>query len=501
MKGLKLFSIILGISMFFFSCKKDFDYTDRLSHGTLQGANGECLPKNIHGTFKNGQTFTRDNYIDVHVNIDSVGSYEIATDTVNGYSFRGIGTLGVKGDNLVRLYGSGKPLSGGVNTFVIRYSGTFCTVSITVDGTVAPPAAPAAFTVTNTAGECSGATANGTYATGAILTAANTATIGVTVTTIGAYTISTPVVNGISFSKSGAFTTTGAQVITLTGSGTPIAPTTNNYTVTAGSSSCTFSVAVQSISSAAVFTLGGTPGVCTSAVPAGTFTVGTALTAANTLTVQVNVTAIGTYSISTNTVNGISFSKTGTFTAFGVQTVVLTGTGTPTAAGANSYTVTAGGNSCTFPITAVAGGGGGTSTNTASFNLDGVAKTFNVDGGAILDDSAGVYYLELGAFVSATSDESFYFYIDRPTVITAGTYSANSFASGDYVEGGYFDNALGEWYAFTDGTTQTGPLTVIITSITATRVQGTFQGIFRDNEGVGPGTKTITLGTFDFDIF
>lgn len=54
--------------------------------------------------------------------------------------------------------------------------------------------------------------------------------IDVNVTISGSYNISTPVVNGVKFSKSGTFTTTGVQTIELVGSGVP-----TDYTVGANS--------------------------------------------------------------------------------------------------------------------------------------------------------------------------------------------------------------------------------------------------------------------------
>jgi len=83
----------------------------------------------------------------------------------------------------------------------------------------------------------------------------------------------------------------------------------------------------------------------------GTYIVGTALTAANTAVINVNVTSPGIYNISTTTVNGISFSATGTFNITGPQQVTLNGTGTPTAAGTFNYPVSGGGNTCSFPVT------------------------------------------------------------------------------------------------------------------------------------------------------
>ena len=64
--------------------------------------------------------------------------------------------------------------------------------------------------------------------------------------------------------------------------------------------------------------------------------------------IQVNVATPGGYNISTNTGNGVSFSKSGAFTATGVQTIILTGSGTPVNAGLQNFTVTFGTSICTF---------------------------------------------------------------------------------------------------------------------------------------------------------
>jgi hypothetical protein len=102
-----------------------------------------------------------------------------------------------------------------------------------------------------------------------------------------------------------------------------------------------------------VNTLGGSPGNCTPAVFAGTYTKGVALTTTNTVTVQVNIGSVflgGVYAAVTNTVNGVSFSGFGTLP--GMQNLILTGTGTPTNSGAQTFTVTLGANlsTCTFSL-------------------------------------------------------------------------------------------------------------------------------------------------------
>lgn len=104
----------------------------------------------------------------------------------------------------------------------------------------------------------------------------------------------------------------------------------------------------------AVFSLIPTSGSCTNAVVNGTYTAGISLIAANTISIKVMVTAIGSYSISSNTVNGISFSASGIFTATGEQTIHLLGTGIPSGGGNFNFTI--GNNGCSIAVTAVPGG-------------------------------------------------------------------------------------------------------------------------------------------------
>jgi hypothetical protein len=205
------------------------------------------------------------------------------------------------------------------------------------------------------AGICTPATPAGIYTQGVTLSSSNTVAIQVTVTTPGSYTISTNLINGVTFSGSGTFTATGPQTVILQGSGTPVSSGSQTFTVTFGASSCTFSISFTAGTSPATGTLGGAPGTCTNVTTAGVYTQGTPLNSTNTLQVQVNVTTIGAYTISANTVNGVSFSKSGSFTTTGLQNVTLNGTGTPVAAGPQIFTLTFGTSTCNFSITFLPG--------------------------------------------------------------------------------------------------------------------------------------------------
>ena len=348
---IRISSVLVLTSVLFMACQKEVSFekgNSTASVGSLSfDGSGNCLGAVVSGTYYKDTAIKGSNYVDVSVQVDTAGTYTIASDTVNGYYFKATGSFTATGTQVVRLVGGGKPLAAGTNIFTVTYDGTVCEFSVTVTAATPPPGGSSAFTIT-----CTGATPAGTYVAGTALTAANTITLNVNVTAIGTWSVTTaPAVNGIIFSGTGNFTATGAQTIVLTASGTPAAAGPFTFTVTGGTGTCTFPLTVTSAAGgSSVFTI-----TCTGAIPAGTYVAGTPLTAANKITLNVNVTAIGSWSVTTApAVNGIIFSGTGTFTATGAQTIVLTAAGTPAAAGPFTFTVTGGTGTCTFPLTVTA---------------------------------------------------------------------------------------------------------------------------------------------------
>ncbi len=199
----------------------------------------------------------------------------------------------------------------------------------------------------DSSGICKPVTLAGSYLPGIALTSGNTVQLEVTVAVAGSYTISTNTANGISFTKSGTFTSAGVQTVTLIANGTPISSGTQNFTVTYDNSQCTFAI---DFGSAAVFTLGGNGGNCTPFTIGGIYQQGILLNPTNTVQLQVTVTSIGNYTIATDTVNGVSFSNSGTFTSTGLKIITLAGTGTPLNAGIQNFVVTTGTSICNFSI-------------------------------------------------------------------------------------------------------------------------------------------------------
>lgn len=113
-----------------------------------------------------------------------------------------------------------------------------------------PPLVPVAvYSLTDLSGNCFNAGIQGYYALGLALNTTNKVVLKVNVTTAGSYAVSTVTVNGYRFAGSGIFTTTGAQNITLIGVGIPASVNNDNFVVTNGTSTCSFSVAINDPSS------------------------------------------------------------------------------------------------------------------------------------------------------------------------------------------------------------------------------------------------------------
>ncbi|MEO6252317.1 MAG: hypothetical protein ABIO79_03395 [Ferruginibacter sp.] len=348
--------LIVAVIAFLFisSCKKIEDPTGE-SVGTLKDStNGACLPVVVNGIFKVDSILTNDNYVDVQVNVSVGGTFDIKSDTVNGYSFHKSGTLS-SGLNTIRLYAGGKPTAAGVNTFNITYGLSSCSFNITVYGT-GPGSGTALYTLGGSPGNCSITSLTGNYVVGQAMTPANKVEMAVNVTTIGTYIITGTAINGVSFSASGVFANPGLQNIFLSATGTPVGAGLFNYPVTNTTTNCAFSITYTTTITNATFALSGAPNNCTGAAVMGTYLAGVDLTASNVAVINVNVLSTGNYSISTQTVNGISFSATGTFNITGgPQQVTLIGTGRPTLTGTFSIPVTGtgGGSNCNISVTCV----------------------------------------------------------------------------------------------------------------------------------------------------
>jgi hypothetical protein len=229
---------------------------------TYTGAPGNCTGPVVSGTYASGTNLGATNTIDLKVNVTVAGSYTVTTNTANGVSFSGSGTLAT-GAQTIRLTGQGKPAAAGPFTFTPANNG--CAFPITF----AAPLPPATFTFAGAPGNCTTPAISGTYTAGTALTAANTVTLTVNVTVAGAYSVTTNSANGVSFSGSGNLTVGANQTITLTSTNTPAAATTSTYTPvdnnTATNIGCKFDIVYSPSTST------GTTGIYTAKVGATTY--------------------------------------------------------------------------------------------------------------------------------------------------------------------------------------------------------------------------------------
>ena len=200
---------------------------------------------------------------------------------------------------------------------------------------------------------CASSTINGIITHG-VNTNGVTMTLNVNVTQLGTWNIIAGPINGVTFSGSGTFSSLGCQSLTLTASGIPTASGSVSWTTnTMPSASISGTINTLQVSSGGSSTVSSWSSTIGCAVGAGinnspagvrqagveeTMVQGLPVSSSATISLIANVTTVGTYNVSTNTVNGVSFSANGTFTATGNQTVTLTPSGTPMLAGNYMWT-------------------------------------------------------------------------------------------------------------------------------------------------------------------
>ncbi len=204
---------------------------------TLQSTAGSCGGAVINGSYATGNDLNFTNTVVLNVDVTTIGTYTVTTGptAVNGMIFSGSGSFTATGVKQITLTGVGKPVSNGNSTVPVTVGTSTCSFVIPVGN-------PAVGTLGATAGACTPATINGTYTINTALVTTNSVDIQVNVTTLGVYSITTNTVAGISFAASGSFTTLGAQSLKLNGTGTPTASGLQTFTITFGTSTCTFAI-------------------------------------------------------------------------------------------------------------------------------------------------------------------------------------------------------------------------------------------------------------------
>ena len=210
---------------------------------TLGGAGAACTGATIQGTYKVGMPLSSTNTLTIQVTVTTIGSYSLSTTPINGITFSTSGSFTATGTQTVTLNGTGTPVAAGTNSVSVISSGNQCTYPLTVQPATT---SNATFSLISSAAVCSNATVQGTYTVNTALASGNTVTLQVNVTTPGAWSVTSATTNDISFSGTGNFTSTGTQTITLSGTGTPTTAGANAIPFTTGSSTCNFTITINS---------------------------------------------------------------------------------------------------------------------------------------------------------------------------------------------------------------------------------------------------------------
>jgi hypothetical protein len=348
-------SLLLLLGAFFFiTCAREYSYEGGNGSAayTLVGAPGDCTGAIPMGTYYKGVAAGPADTIQLQAHVTKTGTYNLSTNSADGIRFSGTGSFIDTGFQLITLKASGTPSSEGSFVFTASIiSG--CSFTVVVSKA---PVIMAGFTLAGAPNNCASPFINGSYVAGITLTSANTAIVQVTVTSVGPYTLKTDTIDGISFSKSGTFTTTGNQNVTLVATGTPETPANISFALSGAASDCRLNLAVVNPEPLATYVLESGLNICTHTV-SGTYTSNTPLNSSNTVSVRVYVTVLGNFTISTAPLNGMVFTYTGSFTTLGAQNVILKGSGTPVSAGTFTFTPKIvgphpiGGETCDFDIT------------------------------------------------------------------------------------------------------------------------------------------------------
>lgn len=487
---LKRLVFLALIVSFFAGCQKELNF-DGTSIGQLKAAlNGTCNPIVINGLYQEDSLLNSDNWIDVQVNASIGGTYEIKSDTVNGFSFYRAGAI-PSGLSTIRVFATGTPDTSLPTTFHVYYDSSYCTFTINV---VKSTAGGSHYNLGGAPGACSNFSVFGNYNAMTPTNADDSVSFIVSVTTPGTFNITTDTINGMWFSNSGVFINGGGAVetVVLHGHGMPVtaSPPAYTFTVKGDGNTCTFPITVLPAGAgSATFT-------CVSAgTPAGTYTAGTAMNASNTVTLTVNVTNPGTYNITTNTVNNVSFARTGTFTATGNQTVTLIASATvPAAAGTFTYAPSATG--CPFPVTY--GGTTPPANNEYIPQTIGTNWTDSLDGGASTDTT---YYFVSSNTASAGGFIWQKFYVvdfDHSTLLDDSIYHRST--GGKYYryffDGQGMDMPLNKEILLLDSSAATG--STWSTHFGPNTVLGglfTFNDVWIDATFIGKGFTATVNGT------
>lgn len=364
----------------------------------------------LSGTYQVFVPVTAANTKVITVDVATPGVYNISTNVAAGIMFSASGLFTTTGVQNVTLVASGAPTASGVVPFTLTAGNQTCSFTVSI-------ASPLQIICSGITHTLPGSLVNGTPYTGTVL-------VPYTSNNVGSYSTTTVTSNGLTLTRvAGSYAASGNIVYNLSGTFTGTSGTSTNFNLPDGG--CVVAAGGGVYLAA---TLSCAPPL------SGTYTQGIPLNASNTKSVSLSVISPGTWTGSTNTVNGVTFTGSGTFGGVNGQTAVLTGSGTPVASGTFTYAVTLNGQNCNFDVT----------YGTASFNCSGVVNTLPtllINGNTYNTGSVSVPYTAgSGTVYTSTTVSSGGLTLTR----VPGTYNAGG--------GNVVYNISGVWSGPTGGT-------------------------------------------------
>jgi len=106
---------------------------------TLQSNGTDCMNAIPAGTYTQGVVLTSANKITIQVNVTKVGTWNVTTSSVAGFSFSGSGTFTATGVQSITLTASGTPNASGSQVFPVTVGTSSCSFTITVAAGTNPP--------------------------------------------------------------------------------------------------------------------------------------------------------------------------------------------------------------------------------------------------------------------------------------------------------------------------------------------------------------------------
>ena len=107
----------------------------------LLGAPGACSAPTIEGDYFKTMVLGASNKVTLDVSVTTAGTWNISTNTINGFKFSGSGTFPNTGLQSVTLDATGTPVASGITSFPVSTGTSNCSFTIPVD-TLGAPCSP-----------------------------------------------------------------------------------------------------------------------------------------------------------------------------------------------------------------------------------------------------------------------------------------------------------------------------------------------------------------------